>query len=305
MKDLTTMNEKLTGIIVPTATPFDELGDLSMAKFVENMVKWHATGVRGYMCLGSNGEFRSLSDDESLRLVREAAQLKQDKTLIVGVGRESLRLTIAFIDQVAVVSPGVDYVSVLTPHYFPRLMDDNALFDYYVAVADHSPVPVLIYVAPGFANALTVSSTLLQRLASHPNIHGVKDNTPSMMAEYMLAVRDRPGFAVLAGSLNNLMTCLLFGGPGGVVSAANYFPAQCAQVTDLYFSGDHLRSLQYYARLQQVVKLTGGKHGVSSLKACMDACGFFGGNPRPPVKPLAPEQQAAIRNELLSSHILD
>jgi 4-hydroxy-2-oxoglutarate aldolase len=299
------MIEKLRGIIIPAATPFDDQGDLSIPMMEDNFTRWNKTNVRAYMVLGSNGEFRSLSDEESLTVVERALELKSDKTLIVGVGRESLRTTLTFLDKVTRLAEGVDYVSVLTPHYFAKLMDDDALVDYYSAVADYSPVPVLVYVAPGFANSVVVSPGALRSLASHPNIHGLKDTTPAMMVDYFLSAGGRDDFAILAGSLNTLMPCLMLGGPGGVVSAANYFPAQCAEITDLYFSGAKQHAVERYLDLQRVVKQTGARRGVAGLKCCMNLCGFSGGRPRLPVKALSAEEESNMRAVLLRNHLIE
>jgi 4-hydroxy-2-oxoglutarate aldolase len=271
----------------------------------DNFTRWNKTNVRGYMVLGSNGEFRSLSDDESLTVVERALELKADKTLIVGVGRESLRLTLAFLDKVTGLGPGIDYVSVLTPHYFAKLMDDEALVDYYSAVADHSPVPVLLYVAPGFANSVVVTPAALRSLASHPNIHGLKDTTPAMMVDYFLSAGGRDDFAILAGSLNTLVSGLMLGGPGGVVSAANYFPAQCAEITDLYFAGERQRAVERYVDLQRVVKQTGARRGIAGLKCCMNLCGLSGGRPRLPVKALSAQEESDMRTVLVHNQLIE
>lgn len=299
------MNEKFRGIVIPTVTPFDDEGALNVAMLEDNFARWNETTVRGYMVLGSNGEFRSLSDDESLMVVGRARELKADKTLIVGVGRESLRLTLAFLDKVTGLGPGVDYVSVLTPHYFAKLMDDQALVDYYIAVADHSPVPVLLYVAPGFANSVVVSPAALRSLASHPNIHGLKDTTPAMMLDYFLVAGRRDDFTILAGSLSTLLPGLMLGGPGGVVSAANYFPAQCAEITDLYFAGEQEKAIERYVELQRVVKQTGARRGIAGLKCCMNLCGLSGGRPRLPVKPVSAREESEIRSVLVANHIIE
>ncbi len=299
------MNEKLRGIIIPVATPFDEQGSLSVTMLEDNFARWNQTGVRGYMCLGTNGEFRSLSDEESVTVAREAIRLKGDKALIVGVGRESLLLTLAFLDKIVDLGPGVDYISVLTPHYFSKLMDDQALLAYYRAIAEHSKIPVLIYVAPGFANSVTVSPAAVKKLADHPNIHGIKDTSPATMVDYMLNAGGREDFQILAGSLNNLLTCLTFGGSGGVVSAANYFPSQCAEITDLYFSGRREESLACYIRLQRVVKEAGAKYSVAGLKCCMNLCGFSGGKPRLPVQPLSAQQESELKTVLLRNHMIE
>ena len=84
------MYAPLHGITIPAVTPFRADGALDLDAFERNMEKWTATDNRGIMCLGSNGEFRSLDDEESLEVAKVASQTKGDKTLIVGVARESL-----------------------------------------------------------------------------------------------------------------------------------------------------------------------------------------------------------------------
>src|SRR5580765_8413441 len=134
------VNELLRGIIVPAATPFDDAGDLRLDWFEHNLLRWGTTSVRGVMVLGTNGEFRSVNDDEARSLVATAASARGDKTLIVGVGRESTRLTVDFIDSLAEHAHAIDYVSVLPPHYFKGSMTGDVLYDYYTHVADRSPI---------------------------------------------------------------------------------------------------------------------------------------------------------------------
>lgn len=293
------VSEKLNGIIIPAVTPFDPAERLSLSMLEANLGRWNDTPVRGYMCLGSNGESRSLSDDESVAVAGATLRLKRDKTLIVGIGRESLRLTLDFLARIVDLGEGIDYVSVLTPHYFRRSMTDDALLDYYTAVADRSPIPVLIYGAPAFANSVVISPAVVKVLADHPNIHGIKDNSADMVVEYLSEVGDREDFAVLAGSLPTLMACLAFGGSGGVVSAANYLPRECARITDLYFSGRREEAFAQLVDLQRVVKRTGGRHSIAGVKSCMTILGYAGGVPRLPVKPLAASVEDQMRKVLL------
>ncbi len=292
------MNEKLRGVTIPVATPFVTDESLDIEGLESNLGRWDGTSVAGYMVLGSNGEFRSLSDDESRQVVGTAVGRAPEKTLIVGIGRESLHETLAFMRSIESYADRIDYYSVLTPSYFAKLMDAATLGDYYTAIADESPIPVLLYVAPGFANNVVVPPALLATLADHPNIHGVKDTSPAMMVDYMVAAGDRDDFSVLAGSLNNIMTALAFGGLGGVVSAANYLPDECARLTTLYHAGEHDAARRYYKRLQNLVKATGAAHGVAGLKACLEARGFAAGAPRRPVRALDEPTQAALARTL-------
>lgn len=294
------MNDKLRGVIIPCTTAFatdDESVDV--AAMEHNFGMWNQTGVAGYMVLGTNGEFKNLDDDESRTVVDVAARSKGDKSLIVGAGRESTHHTIAFIKSLEPWYDRIDYLSILTPNYFAKLMDGPALRDYFLSVADASPLPILMYVIPGQANGVTVPPSVLAELAQHPNIDGVKDTSPAMMVDYMLAAGDRQDFEVLAGSLSNIMTALAFGGVGGVVSAANYLPAECAKLTDMYFSGaPEAQTRKYYRLLQSVAQAGGGKRGVASVKAAMNIRGYRAGEPRRPLQPVSDKMRNDIAEAL-------
>lgn len=282
--------KKLQGIIIPAVTPFDEKGGLRLDWLQENIRRWNQTAVGGYMVLGSNGEFRSLSDDESLAVIETAAaNTAPDKLLIAGVGRESLYQTTAFIDRLSEKKIAVDYVSVLTPGYFKAAMTDAALTDYYTQIADKSAYPVLIYCAPKFANGVCISGEALRRLADHPNIAGIKDTSSDMMECYMEAAGGREDFEVFSGSLSNIMCCIEHGGKGGIISGANYFPETCAKLYALCCSNDKDRTAQYFKKLKELAAKTGGSAGVAGVKAAMNLMGFSGGIPRKPVLPCSRE----------------
>lgn len=293
------MTERLSGVVIPTITPFDQDEAVSVEMMEHNFDRWGRTGVGGYMVLGSNGEFRSLDDAESAVVVGAAARLKGDKTLIVGVGRESLHQTLAFIDSLAPHHDAIDYLSVLTPSYFRGAMDGEALREYFTAVADRSPLPILLYVAPSFANQVTVPPSVVGTLADHPNIHGMKDTSPAGLVDYVLQAGGREDFVILAGSLGTTMANLGFGGRGAVISAANYLPEECAAVIEAYLAGGHPEAYERYLALQRLVKETAGPYGVAGLKHCMDLLGYRGGRPRLPVRPVGAADGEGVRARLL------
>jgi 4-hydroxy-2-oxoglutarate aldolase len=295
------MNEKLKGIIVPAVTPFDQDGNILVDHMEENFSRWTATGIRGIMVLGSNGEFKSLTDKESLEIIKYAARFRGDKTLIVGAGRESLYQTVRFIEEVSVYNQYIDYISVLTPNYFGKNLTGDDLYDYFAAVANSSSIPILLYNAPTFANGVSIPAKTLAKLADHPNIAGIKDTSKDQLTRYMVYAGGRDDFEIMAGSIGTIMTDLFFGGPGGVVSAANYFPAECAQLTDLFFKGEISAYMDLYKELFMLVEMTGGKSGVASVKATMNLLGFQAGIPRSPVSPLSKKEEENIR-QVLETH---
>lgn len=296
------MNHKLAGVIVPAATPFDESGRLRLDWFEHNMHRWASTKARGVMVLGTNGEFRALDDEESISVVASAAQTKSDLSLIVGVGRESTKLTQKFIDRVAEYRAAVDYVSVLPPHYFARTLTGSELHAYYTEIADTSPIPVLMYVAPSYSNNLVIPPSVVADLADHSNIAGIKDTSNDQMTAYMMAAGGRDDFEVLAGTMNTIMTGIYFGSRGGVVSAANYFPNECAAILEKACGGQRIEAIDAYKGLQALIKATGGSRGVASVKGCMNELGYRAGVPRRPLLPLDVSGQQRVRAALAAAN---
>ena len=279
--------KKIDGIIIPSVTPFDETGALRTDWLRENFRIWNSSAVCGMMVLGSNGELRSLSDDESFEVIAAASEsIAEDKILIAGVGRESLCQTKMFLKRLADENLKIDYVSVLTPCYFKAAMTDEALMDYYTEIAEYSRYPVFIYCAPGFANGVKLSAEAVARLADHPNIAGVKDTTPDMMASYMDAAGGRDDFMVIAGKLSNIMYCLEHGGKGGIISSSNYFPNACSKLVRLYKEEGKESAERYYQKLSELGSSTGGRASVAGVKAVMNLVGKKGGVPRRPVLPV-------------------
>ena len=102
---------------------------------------------------------KGLTDEESLKILTAVCRTRaKGRTIVAGCGRESAYKTVEFIKQTA--DCGMDMAFVLPPSYFKDKMTDEALKAYFIAVADRSPVPVVVYNAPKFASGLLVSVPL-------------------------------------------------------------------------------------------------------------------------------------------------
>ena len=100
------------------------------------------------------------------------------------------------------------------------------------------------------------------------------------------------------------VTCMDRGGKGGVVSASNYFPEQCAEVVRLYREEGREKAWEYYTVLQGVIKKTGARGSVAGVKCCMNLMGLKGGLPRKPVLPISAEIEAEMKQALLEAGFL-
>ena len=277
--------ENLSGVFPPVASPFKN-EQVALDELAENIRKYNHTDLKGYLILGSNGEFRSLNDAEALQIIDVVARHKKpDKVLIAGAARESTYSTVEFIEKLS--DRGVDYVAILPPHYFVSRMTDEVLIRHYSMVADRSRLPITIYNAPKFSAGLLISPEVIAELAEHPNIVGLKDTSNEDIAKYVNAVPEGAEFAVLAGSINKFYEGLTKGAVGGALSLADYLPQKCCELQQAFLAGDQEKAKQMDEYLRVLSSRAAGKFGVAGLKAAMDLLGFYGGPPRLPLTAIA------------------
>ena len=284
--------DRLSGVFAPVVTPFGE-DALKLDDLRFNLKRLSESSLTGYLALGSNGEFRSLSDAEQMEVLEVFAAQKGYKVVMVGTACESTTQTIEKSKSAATM--GFDYVSVLTPSYFAKKMDGAALRRYYERIADAVTVPVLLYNAPGFAGGVQIPPKTVAKLADHQNIVGMKDSSPAGPARFLTQVGDREDFFVLAGSANFFYPSLHIGAVGGIISLANALPESCCELYRMFLEGRYTEALTLHDRLARLNGAVSGISGVAGVKAAMDLTGYRGGEPRHPLVTLDEEGRASIR----------
>ncbi len=284
------IDSRLAGVYAPICTPFSASEDLDAGALSDNLARYAESGIHGYLTLGSNGENRSLTEQERLAVLEVVARERREGQLVMaGATYDAQRDTERFI--AAAADLGADVALVLSPGYFRKQMTEEVLYRYFSTLADNAPIPILLYNAPGFSG-MVLEPPLVARLATHPNIVGMKDSASSGI-EAFLALQ-RPDFAVLAGSANFLLRAMLGGSPGGTVSLANSFPEVALRLYAYGVARDEDRGPAYQEYVTRVNGAISGAFGVPGVKAAMDLAGFQGGYPRRPLLPLEPSERIAL-----------
>ncbi len=271
-------------------TPFDESGDIRYGSFERNIEKYIEAGVEGYLVLGSNGESVYLEHSEKLKLIEAARRrVSSSMALLAGTGVESTAATINLTKQAADI--GVDAVLVKNPFYFKSQMTFDVYLAHYTAVADASPVPVIIYNVPVFTG-VPLQSRLVIELAKHPNIRGLKDSSGDVkLISEVVWNTDGDQFSVLAGAAPTLFPAMVAGARGGIVALACAAPKASLALYRAFAAGDWKKA----GVIQRIIAPAAGavteKYGIAGLKAAMEMEGFQPGLPRRPLVPLKQAQR--------------
>jgi 4-hydroxy-2-oxoglutarate aldolase len=288
---------KLSGVLPPMTTPFQD-GEVALDRLRENFLKWNRTGLTGFLVLGSNGEAVYLNEKEKMKVMEVSREsIPTSKVMLVGTGLESTRETIQFTNQAAKM--GADCALVVTPSYFKGSMKPQILHDHFVAVAESSQIGILLYNVPQFTG-INMEPEQVARLSEHPNILGIKDSSGNIGQLSEIIHLSRKGFAVFVGSAPVFYPALCVGATGGILAVANATPEPCVQIFDLFKEKkfDQAREVQY--RLTPFAKGVTTKYGIGGLKMGMDLAGYFGGDPRPPLKKYGPEVKEELRQLLVN-----
>jgi 4-hydroxy-2-oxoglutarate aldolase len=307
------------GVYVPTVCFFDPVTeDLDTTTIAAHAVRLAEAGVHGLTTQGSNGEAVHLTHAErqTVTSVTRAALNTAGFAhlpIIVGCGAQSVRETVQYCREA--YTAGGDYALVLPPAYYAPLLAPAmaSVIAYFNAVADQSPIPLLIYNYPGAVSGMDLSSDVIITLSAHPNICGVKltcGNTgklnritaatkaakpiPAAAANNnnsSSSSSNAPAFIVLGGSADFTMQSLVGGGHGILAGLANIAPKACLEIMRLYRAGKvtEAQAMQEVVARGDWAAIQGG---VVSTKAGMQSWLGYGGYGRSPLPRPSCEESA-------------
>jgi 4-hydroxy-2-oxoglutarate aldolase len=284
----------LHGTYIAITTPFDEHEKISFDHLQHNLDRWLAGSIDGIVVTGTTGEAVYLSLEERIQLWNFCAPhlQKAGKRFIAGAAAESTRATIEMV--LSAEKAGAEAVLVLTPSYFKPGPD--ALVGHYTAIADASPIPVLLYNYPAFTGVELPSSAIL-KLAEHPNIHGMKDSSANL-PRLGTVLAHRPDFQMLTGLASGLYPFLSMGGAGGIFALGNVIPGMISQLYKNFCAGNLVEAQRLQLKLAPLSEALEVRFGIPAIKYAMDQIGLNGGTPRKPLQKVSPSIQNEV-DELL------
>ncbi len=274
------------------ATPFDHTGAIYRTKVQHNFTKWRRTSLAGFFVGSLAGEGALLEAGEKVELIRLAAAGAGESLLIADVTQEGVHAAVRLSH--AVKEAGAHAVISLAPHEYRHLPHAEEFPPlYFRALADQSPVPVLIHNAP-VITGVDLSAATIAKLAQHPNIVGVLESgTPVARVQEIRALAGKD-FAVLAGTEGQVWDSLRAGANGAALAFASAAPYATIAIWEAFRTREEEAGVDWQGRIAHPGLLVTELHGAPGLKHAMDLNGYYGGPPRLPFTPIREDVKQTI-----------
>ena len=288
------LRETLKGTGVALITPFKKDKSIDFTA-LENLIDIQIAGGLDYLVsLGTTGESVVLSDEEKMEVFNCTVKKVNGRVpIVIGIGGSDTAAVIKSFGKFDLTK--VVAILSVTPYY--NKPSQEGLFQHYVALADVAPKPILLYNVPGRTGRNMTAATTL-RLASHPNIAGIKEAV-SELTQMIAILKDRPSdFLVVSGDDEMVMAQMACGCDGVISVAANAFPKPFSDMIRFAMAGDFSMAKRVNDLLLEGYAYMFEENNPSGIKAFMFEQGLIENELRLPLVPVSAPLHAKIKNYL-------
>ncbi|PWY86840.1 putative 2-keto-3-deoxy-L-galactonate aldolase [Aspergillus heteromorphus CBS 117.55] len=313
------------GVYAPTMTFFTpSTEDLDIPTIRRHAVRLAKAGLVGLVCMGSNGEAVHLTRSERQTVISETRSALVEAgfsnvPVIAGASEQSIRGTIDLCSESA--SAGAEYALIVPPSYYRYAVgNDDTLYEFFTAVADKSPIPIILYNYPGAVAGIDMDSDLIIKISQHPNIVGTKftcANTGKLTrvasALHAIvpasslgpkerkfpktkAVENHP-YVAFGGIADFSLQTLVSGGSAILAGGANVIPKLCVRIFDLWGEGKFAEAMEAQELLSKADWVL-TKAAIPGTKSAIQSYYGYGGFPRKPLGRLDAKQAEEVAEKI-------
>lgn len=292
--------ELLTGCFTALVTPFDAAGEVDSGAYAR-LVEWQiAEGIHGLVPVGSTGEAATMTLDERVAVVRICAERAAGRVpVIAGAGGNDTRVAIE--TSRAMGATGATHLLHVSPAYSKP--PQRGILAHFRAIADASPLPIVVYNVPG-RTASNIEAETTLAMAEHPNIVCVKEASGNM-AQISEVIRHAPaGFSVLSGDDNLALGVIAEGGRGVVSVVSNAAPRGMADLCRRALEGRMEAARTLHLRLHALMQTAFCESNPIPIKAALAIMGRVRNQLRLPLVPMDAKHEARLRASLVEAGAL-
>ena len=274
--------KNLCGVGAAMITPFKSNGECDM-EALGHMLNYVIDGGTDYIvALGTTAETPTLSADEKRQILDFTREkVAGRKPIVVGAGGNN---TAELIRQIQTMDlEGISAILSVTPYYNKPSQD--GLYLHYKAVAEASPLPIILYNVPGRTGVNMTAETTCRLAADCPNIVAVKEAS-GKIDQIDQIIKNRPkDFLVLSGDDGMTVDVMRKGGDGVISVAVNAFPKRFSHVVYLAKQGLFDRAAEAYEPLHEAVCALFEQGNPTGVKAALSLMGHIDNTLRLPLVP--------------------
>lgn len=288
-------DKRLRGVGTALVTPFTKKGDIDF-EALERVVEFSIDGgVDFLVALGTTGESPTLNSEEKREVCAAVARFNRGRLpLVMGMGGND---TASLLKQIGKTDfSGYSYILSVAPYY--NKPGQRGLYAHFKAVAEASPVPVIVYNIPSRCGANIEPETIVKLAESVPNIAAVKEAS-GLIVKISEILRDRPAhFSVLSGDDSLTLPLVAMGADGVISTAANLLPKEMSQIVRGVQEGNLAMAQQQHYRISEILKLFFEQGNPPGIKAGLHIRGLCENVLRLPLVPVTRNLYGRMEAEL-------
>jgi 4-hydroxy-tetrahydrodipicolinate synthase len=264
-----------SGIWVPLVTPFTQ-GNIDFPALHALCQKLNTAGVDGVVVCATTGEAPMLSDEEQLQVLDAVLQLIPANKIMMGLSGTHLTPMLKMLDNIA--KRNIAALLVPAPYYVRP--SQSALIDWFTGIADHSPLPIVLYNIP-YRTGVNLDLATLRQLAKHPQIQAIKDCGGSN--DLTMSLISDGQLDVLCGEDNQIFSTLCLGGSGAIAASAHLQPEKFVVLIHQIRDQQLVAARQTFAQLLPMIRLMFSAPNPAAIKYALSLDGIIRNELRAPL----------------------
>jgi 4-hydroxy-tetrahydrodipicolinate synthase len=284
------MRTPFTGVGTALVTPFTRNGDLD-EKSVRRLGRRQIdAGIHFLVPNGTTGENPTLTLEERTRIVEILVDEANGQVpILAGAGGYNTKEVVHLAEEMR--TAGASGLLSVTPYYNKPTPD--GLVQHFRAIADSTPLPIIVYNVPG-RTGVNIDVNTLVRLAAIPNVVGVKEASGNVTQVCEICKAAPSDFLVLSGDDALTLPVMAVGGRGVISVVSNEIPKEMVQMVDAVERNDFAAARTIHARIMPLMQINFVESNPVPVKAAMAAMGLLEEVYRLPVTPPRPESRERI-----------
>ncbi len=292
--------DHVQGSIVAMITPFHQDGSVNFEVLTQLLERQIAGGTDAILTLGTTGEYSTMSHEEDASVVAHTVKVVNGRVpVIVGSGSNCTATQIE--KSIEYQNMGADALLLIAPYY--NKANAEGMYRHFAETADRVSIPCILYNVPG-RTGCSIPVSVVEKLAKHPNIAGIKEASGDMSYVMKIAHCAGPDFALYSGNDDITIPLMSVGGSGVISVYANVMPEMCHQIAADWLAGNHEKAVANQLKYLKLMNDLFLEVNPIPVKAAMNMIGLNVGPMRLPLCEMNEANAAVLRNSLKEAGLL-